>query len=145
MELRDVNAFSKFVADLNADALPESPRKPGYVPCTYLCIVERQRFLGSLVIRHELNEFLLEEGGHIGYSVRPSARGRGYATRALGEALSIARNLGVSHVLLTCAEGNAASRTIIEKNGGVYEDSRRGTRRYWIYAGLADEDGSFRR
>ena len=78
------------------DALPESPRKPGYVPCTYLWIVEGDTFLGSLAIRHELNEFLLNEGGHIGYSIRPSARRRGHAAAALADALPVAREPGNS-------------------------------------------------
>ena len=113
-------------------ARPESPRKPGYVPCTYLWIVDGDTFLGSLAIRHELNDFLLNEGGHIGYSVRPSARRRGHAAAALASALPIALELGISRILLTCDEDNAGSRATIEKNGGVYEDSRNGKRRYWI-------------
>lgn len=91
-------------------------------------------FLGSLAIRHELNDFLLNEGGHIGYSVRPSARRRGHATKALSDALPLARDLGISRVLVTCDEDNAGSRATIEKNGGIYEDSRSGKRRYWLDA-----------
>ena len=131
-ELKDARAFSRFVETLVDDALPESPRRPGYVPCTNLWIVEGGTFLGSLAIRHELNEFLLNEGGHIGYSVRPSARRRGHAAAALAAALPIARNLGIPRVLLTCDDDNAGSRATIEKNGGVYEDTRHGKRRYWI-------------
>lgn len=131
-ELNDGGSFRRFVDALLADALPASPRKPGYVPCTYLWIVEGGTFLGSLAIRHELNEFLLEQGGHIGYSVRPSARRRGYASAALAAALPVARTLGISRVLLTCDEDNAGSRATIEKNGGVHEDTRNGKRRYWI-------------
>ena len=75
-DLRDPLDFGRFVDELVAAALPESPRKPGYVPCTYLWIVEGDMVLGSLAIRHELNDFGLNVGGHIGYSVRPSARRR---------------------------------------------------------------------
>ncbi len=75
---------------------------------------------------------LLEQGGHIGYSVRPSRRGEGIATKALGQALEVAQTLDIGPVLVTCAEDNPASRKAIEANGGVYEDSRQGTRRYWI-------------
>ena len=131
-ELKDAQPFRRFVDALVNDALPESPRKPGYVPCTYLWIVEGDTFLGSLAIRHELNDFLLNEGGHIGYSVRPSARRRGHAAAALADALPIARELGIPRVLLTCDENNAGSRATIEKNGGVCEDTRNGKRRYWI-------------
>ena len=131
-ELKDPQAFRRFVDTLVKDALPENPRKPGYVPCTYVWIVEGDTFLGSLAIRHELTDFLLNEGGHIGYSVRPSARRCGHAARALADALPIAKELGIPRVLLTCDEDNAGSRATIEKNGGVYEDTRNGKLRYWI-------------
>lgn len=129
-DLKDAGSFRNFVDALVNEALPESPRKPGYVPCTYLWIVDGDTFLGSLAIRHELNDFLLNEGGHIGYSVRPSARRRGQAGRALSAALPMARELGISRVLVTCDEDNAGSRATIEKNGGIYEDNRGGRRRY---------------
>ncbi|MCX6498118.1 MAG: GNAT family N-acetyltransferase [Arthrobacter sp.] len=131
-ELKDASSFRRFVEFLNNDALPESPRKPGYVPCTYLWIVDGDTFLGSLAIRHELNDFLLNEGGHIGYSIRPSARRRGHAAKALANALPVARKLGIPRVLITCDENNAGSRATIERNGGIYEDSRNGKRRYWV-------------
>ncbi|KAD4059798.1 GNAT family N-acetyltransferase [Arthrobacter yangruifuii] len=124
--------FSAFVEGLLAERLAETPRPEGYVPCTYLWLVENDEFLGSLAIRHTLNDFLFEQGGHIGYSVRPSARRQGHASRALHDALPAAYDLGISALLITCAETNTGSRAVIEKNGGVYEDTRDGTRRYWI-------------
>ena len=65
----------------------------------------------------ELPEHVL---GHIGYSVVPWKRGRGYATAALGLLLERARETRLEYVELTCDPGNEASRKVIEANGGVF-------------------------
>ena len=91
--------------------------------------------MGYLALRHALTPFLLEEGGHIGFSVRPSRRREGHATRALALALPRASALGLDQVLITCDDDNEGSRRTIEHNGGVYEDTRKGKRRYWIDVG----------
>ena len=92
----------------------------------------QEEVVGFLALRHELNAWLLEEGGHIGYAVRPSRRRQGHATRALGLAVRRSAELGLDRVLLTCDDDNLASARTIERNGGVYEDTRNGKRRYWI-------------
>lgn len=71
-------------------------------------------------------------GGHIGYVVRPSARRQGRAGARLGAALPIARDLGIDPALLTCDDTNAASRRVIESNGGVLEDQREDKLRFWL-------------
>ncbi|MFW8745006.1 GNAT family N-acetyltransferase [Mesorhizobium japonicum] len=135
--IEEPRAFERYVATLLADADPATPRPADRVPCTFLWMADGDEVVGFLAIRHELNEFLLREGGHIGYSVRPSARRRGWASRSLAEALPIAHGLGIDPVLVTCDETNVGSRAVIEAAGGVYEDSRAGKRRYWIATGPA--------
>jgi predicted acetyltransferase len=109
---------------------------PDRVPATYWWIVEDGNYLGSITLRHALNEKLAEGGGHIGYGVRPSARGRGLATWALGQVLDRARARGMDRVMVSCDDDNEASARTIERNGGVLEavgETWLGlTRRYWI-------------
>jgi len=71
-------------------------------------------------------------GGHIGYDVRPSARRRGHATAMLRMGLIVARGLGIKRALVTCDVGNVGSRAVIERSGGVLEDERSGTLRFWM-------------
>ena len=118
-----------------ATELPED-----LVHCDYYWITDGEGpdegVVGFLALRHSLTAWLLEEGGHIGFSVRPSRRGQGHASRALGVAVRRSAELGLARVLLTCDEPNVASARTIERNGGVLEDTRKGKRRYWIETGL---------
>jgi predicted acetyltransferase len=124
--------FEAMVADRLAAADPATPMPEGWVHCTFLWMVEGPEFIGNLAIRHSLTPYLLDQGGHIGYSVRPSRRREGHATRALAASLPWCRELGIDRVLVTCDLDNEASRRTIEANGGVQEDVRGGKRRYWI-------------
>lgn len=130
--LEDPDEFRRLVRVRRADELPETPRPAGHVPCTFLWVVEGDEYLGSISLRHELTPFLLEQGGHVGYSIRPSARRQGHASTALRQVLELAAEMGLERVLITCDEDNIASRATIEGVGGVYEDSRAGKRRHWV-------------
>lgn len=56
--------------------------------------------------------------GHIGFSVVPWKRRRGYATRALALLLDDARREGLRYVELTTKLDNVASQRVIGANGG---------------------------
>ncbi|CAM3974829.1 GNAT family N-acetyltransferase [Smaragdicoccus niigatensis] len=106
--------------------------------CTYRWIVESGQVLGGIALRHEHND-IVEWAGHIGYGIRPSARGRGLATWALGQMLEAARQSRMDRVLVVCADDNAASAKTIERNGGILEGVRATplgpARRYWVNIG----------
>lgn len=130
-QMADAARFTAYCQDMRRRRDPGHV-PPGLVPDTKLWMVDGEEFLGYLSLRHELNDHLRREGGHIGYSVRPSARRRGLATQALRQALDRARDLGLDRVLVTCNDDNVPSARTIERNGGVLEDISSGKRRYWI-------------
>jgi predicted acetyltransferase len=133
----DPEHFKAYASALNAQARPETPRLPGRVACTTWWWVEDDEYLGRIALRHQLNENLLEVGGHIGYDVRPTARRRGHATAMLGAVLPIAHTMGIDPALVTCDVDNEASRRTIEHHGGVLEDERSGKLRYWVTTALS--------
>jgi predicted acetyltransferase len=111
--------------------------KEGLVPhSTYWLVRDDNKILGAINIRHRLNDYLKNIGGHIGYGIRPSERRKGYATEMLGKALDIVRGMGIKSIMISCDKDNIASAKTIIKNGGVLhsEDSDNGTifQRYWI-------------
>ena len=127
---------AEFVAMVLRYADPATEIPQDRVHCTYYWITDgtgpHEDVVGFLALRHSLTAWLLEEGGHIGYSVRPSRRAQGHASRALALAVRRSEELGLDRVLLTCDDDNLASARTIERNQGVYEDTRNGRRRYWI-------------
>lgn len=131
-DLRSTATFAQFAARLRATADDSSWFPEGIVPSTVLWWVEGDLYLGRLAIRHSLNAWLRDFGGHIGYVVRPSARGQGHATRMLAASLPLAAGLGIDPALVTCDDTNLASRRVIEANGGVYESQKGFKLRYWL-------------
>ncbi len=109
----------------------------GWVAHTFLVAEVGDRIVGRVSVRHQLTDFLREYGGHIGFGVLAQYRRRGYATEILRQTMPWARALGIDRVLVTCDQDNLGSRTVIERCGGVLEDTRCRldggvTRRYWI-------------
>lgn len=115
---------------------------PGIVPSSAYWLLRHDAsgvtVLGVSHLRQALTPALEDVGGHVGYSIRPSERRRGYGTRILALTLPHARALGLERVLLTCDTDNIASARIIEKNGGVLASEgysalvETRVSRYWI-------------
>lgn len=105
----------------------------------FLCIrVLDNRVVGMVNIRHCLNDFLLQYGGHIGYSIRKTERRKGYAKEQLRLALLECKRLGISKVLITCNKCNEGSRKTILSCKGILEnevinpENNVTMQRYWV-------------
>ncbi len=114
--------------------------KPNRVPQTTYLLIDGDKFIGEIGIRHYLNEALLKCGGNIGYGIRYSCWGKGYGTKMLSMALKKAQKMGLKRVLITCNSDNYASAKVIENNNGKLENIIKNvvdgkevkTKRYWI-------------
>lgn len=110
------------------------------VPATQFFFIRESdnKLVGMIQIRHYLNDFLEKFGGHIGYSVRPSERRKGYAKEMLKMALPCCKEIGLEKVLITCIDGNIGSEKTILANGGIYESTvhepneNENLKRFWI-------------
>lgn len=125
----------KLEKSLDIANIPEG-KVPGN---TYFFIrTEDSKIIGMITIRHKLNESLFNRGGHIGYSIRPTERKKGYGTLMLKLALEKCKELNLSRVLITCNKVNVASAKVIENNNGILENEvfseafSEITQRYWI-------------
>ena len=110
----------------------------GLVPSsTYLAVREKDNYIvGMIDIRHYLNEYLTQVGGHIGYGVRKTERNKGYAKQMLKLALEKCKELKIKKVLITCDEDNIASEKVILSANAKLEDIRNvdgeNKKRFWI-------------
>ncbi len=131
--LEDLVANARRLADTSI------PAPAGRVHNDLYWITEADEVIGFISFRHELNDWLHQYGGHIGYSVRPTRRRQGFAHAGLVLTLEQARELGLDRVLVTCDEDNVGSYRTIEGAGGVLENivdapepGEPRKRRYWI-------------
>ena len=124
---RKDESFETWIERKKLYANPAGVLPEGIVHATQLLAKRKSdgKVVGTIQIRQELNDFLANYGGHIGYSVRISERRKGYAKKMLSMVLDFCRSLGIEKALVSCVEGNEGSRRTILANGGVYIDTVR--------------------
>lgn len=132
----DPAEYLKVCADYeNPETVPEN-----LVQATQFLFVriDDNKLVGMIQIRHYFNDYLEKYAGHIGYSVRPTERRKGYSKEMLKMALPYCREIGLDKVLISCIDGNVGSEKTILANGGVYEstvhepNSNKDLKRFWI-------------
>jgi predicted acetyltransferase len=104
----------------------------GLVPQKIYWFFVGDRPVGYGKLRHYLTDKLLEQGGHIGYIIRPADRNKKYGSLALEQLVKAAQSKGIREILLTCDEDNVGSRKVIESNNGVLSEMNNGSCKYWI-------------
>ncbi|MFC3746986.1 GNAT family N-acetyltransferase [Paenibacillus sp. GCM10012306] len=102
------------------------------VPQTTYWLLINSRPVGIGKLRHYLNDDLRRSGGHIGYTIRPSERGKGYGRIILNELIKAAKQKEIRELLLTCNELNISSRKVIEANSGRLQNFENGKCTYII-------------
>ena len=112
--------FEGLVATLVANSRGEQ-LSDGFVPNSTFWLVVDRDIVAVSNLRHRLTPALERRGGHIGYSVRPRCRRRGYGTLVLRLTLQEAAKVGVTKALVTCGKDNVGSARVIRVNGGVLD------------------------
>lgn len=135
--LQNYESATEWLAHVRSLEKPETCPAHLVTATLYVCVRKTDGcIVGMIDVRHSLNDFLAEYGGHIGYSVRPDERRKGCAKAMLALALKEAKKLGIERVLITCDDDNVGSARTIEANGGVFERlthlENEILRRYWI-------------
>jgi len=134
--IKNIDNYEETIKELDksANGIITNPK---WVPGTcYVTINSHGKIVGLGSLRHYLNDNLMKSGGHIGYSIVPSERKKGYGTKILNLLLEKTRNKNIDKVLVTCADDNTGSAKVIENNNGILENKievdNKIICRYWI-------------
>lgn len=111
-------AYKDFLVESEEESKRDGIIDGWRVPSTRYWLYVNGKPVGFAVIRHFLTPALRQAGGNIGYTIRPTERGRGYGKKLLELLLEEARKKGLEKVLITVLPTNAASIGVAKANGG---------------------------
>ena len=120
--LDNIDSYEEWLESVTANMSSETVNPSWVVTDTFFAVDENDYIVGIIDLRHELNDFL-KDFGNCGYSVRPSERRKGYATRMLALNIEVAKEAGLESLQLGVERDNEPSIRTILKNGGKYERS----------------------
>lgn len=130
--------FNEWINDLKKNK-DEKNLPIDYSPHTfYLAFNDSNEIVGAIGLRWKQVPNLMTYGGLIGYSIRPMQRKKGYGTQMLRLGLEKFKKTDINNILITCKDFNIASKRVIEKNGGIFENNYYNIEdgynylRYWI-------------
>ena len=116
------STYEEWLVKIRSDIDIANIEKPRVPSLTYFYVREEDdKIVGMINIRLALNDFLRNEGGHIGYSIRPTERRKHYGTEMLKEALKVCEATGIENVIISCDKVNAASAGVIRNCGGILD------------------------
>ena len=132
------DALLDFSSYLERTSLEQRGLREGRVPASHFWLLDESTVLGTSRVRHSLTPELEREIGHIGFDIRPSERGRGYAPTLLRLTLERARELELPGVWIVCDADNFASMATAQRCGATFRDELISEwvgfpiRRYWV-------------
>lgn len=120
--LDSIDSYDEWLHNIRKNSNPETVDPDWVLTDTFFAVNEAGEIIGIVDFRHELKGFLVDFG-HCGYSVRPSERRKGYATKILAQILLIAKEAGLPSLQLSVERTNIPSVKTIVRNGGMLERS----------------------
>lgn len=141
--LHRFDSFDEWLDRVNICATDESLSPYKTIASTFVAVRKSDnKIIGTIQLRHTLTKELRDDGGNIGYAIRPSERRKGYATQMLSLVLEFCKELGLDKVLLDCDETNIASEKTMIKCGAIFDRNQdislldggvETVHQYWIY------------
>lgn len=123
LSLRHMKSVREWLDQVDIFASPETCPKACSPVSQFIYVREHDRkVVGAINLKHGGTDDIVLFG-HIGYSVCPSERRKGYATSMLRDILPMCHVQGLNEVVVSCLVENIASRKVILHNGGIYESS----------------------